>query len=277
MGRVFEQFSDMLDMAPHGPDVWVGESADYPWGRVYGGQVAAQGFWAASRTVDPAFHPHSLHAYFIRGGDSDEPIRYEVDRIRDGRSFATRRVVARQSGGAILNLAASFHVREEAPDATRITMPEGLPEPESLTSEPAWSGLLDHRDVPDTDDWARSWLKVAGPLGADPVVHLVAHVYASDDIPTEAVQLAHPRGRPRVETEYETMYMGASLDHAVWFHRFAPADEWTLHEVRSPGVAGSRGLAFGEIWSREGIHVASVAQEVLLRERGPSPRPGGGG
>jgi acyl-CoA thioesterase-2 len=278
VGRVFAHFADMLAMAPHGPDVWVGESADYPWGRVYGGQVAAQGFWAATHTVDPRFRPHSLHVYFIRGGDSDEPIRYEVDRIRDGRSFATRRVVARQSGGAILNLSASFHVAEDAPDVTRIALPAGLPEPESLDSEPAWSRLLDHRDVPDSDEWARAWLKVEGPLGDDPVVHLAAHVYASDDIPMEAVVLAHPLGpRPSGGPDHDNPYMAASLDHAVWFHRFAPADEWTLHEARSPGVAGGRGISFGEIWSRDGIHVASVAQEVVLRVRRPSPESGGGG
>lgn len=268
----------MLDMAPHGPDVWVGESAEYPWGRVYGGQVAAQGLWAASRTVDDRFLPHSLHAYFIRGGESDEPIRYEVDRIRDGRSFVTRRVVARQSSGAISNLSASFHVVEDAENATRIEMPAGLPRPESLARAHAWTTLLDHRDVPDIGDRARSWLKVAGPLGDDPVVHLAAHVYASDDLPTEAVELAHPLGRVDVGGgEVESPYMGASLDHAVWFHRFAPADQWMLHEARSPGVAGSRGMAFGEIWSHDGVHVASVAQEVLLRTRRLSPGSGGDG
>ena len=105
----FDTFREMMHLEPHGPDVFVGESWRYPWGRVYGGQVVAQALSAAAETVDPDYLPHSLHAYFIRGGTSDEPIRYEVDRIRNGRSFTTRRVVARQSNGAILNLSASFH------------------------------------------------------------------------------------------------------------------------------------------------------------------------
>jgi len=257
----------MFEMAPHGPDVWVGESAEYPWGRVYGGQVAAQGLWAAAQTVGAGYRAHSLHAYFIRGGDSKEPIRFEVDRIRDGRSFVTRRVVARQSGGAILNLSASFQAAEEAADETAITMPEGVTPPEDLTSN-NWGGLIERRPVERSLELARTWLRVKGPIGDDPQLHLLAHAYASDDIPTEAVELTHPIGRPGFDGGIgdEYPYMGASLDHSVWFHRDAPADEWVLHDMRSVGVYGSRGLALGEIWTRDGLHVATMVQEVLLRE-----------
>ena len=267
MAADFEAFSDMFDMASHGPDVWVGESAEYPWGRVYGGQVAAQGLWAAAQTVSAGYSPHSLHTYFVRGGDSNEPIRFEVDRIRDGRSFITRRVLARQSNGPILNLSASFHVSEDAADQTAISMPEGVTRPEDLPSND-WGGLIERRPVERELKRARTWLKVRGPIGDDPVMHILAHAYASDDIPTEAVELSHPLGRPEFHGSPadDYPYMGASLDHAVWFHRDAPADEWLLHDMRSAGVYGSRGLAMGEIWTRDGVHVASMVQEVLLRE-----------
>ena len=265
------RFSDLFDMAAHGPDVWVAGSARYPWGRVYGGQVAAQGLWAAAQTVPADHAPHSLHAYFIRGGDSDEPIRFEVDRIRDGRSFVTRRVVARQSSGAILNLSASFHIREDAPDVTAIERPADVSPPAAL--EPLnWGPFLERRPVAREEERARAWVRVPGPLGDDPLIHVLAHVYASDDMPTEAVELVHPRGRPPHSgfEENEHPYMGASLDHTVWFHRQARADEWCLHDMRSSGVYSSRGLAFGEIWSADGVHVASIAQEVLLREARPA-------
>ncbi len=267
MAVEFVSFADMFDMASHGPDTWVGESAEYPWGRVYGGQVAAQGLWAAAQTVDPRFRPHSMHAYFIRGGDSKEPIRFEVDRIRDGRSFITRRVVARQSGGAILNLSASFQAPEEAADETAISMPDGVTPPEDLPNND-WGGLIQRRPVESDLRRARTWLRVKGPIGDDSLMHILAHAYASDDIPTEAVELTHPVGRPGFngESTVDYPYMGASLDHSVWFHRDAPADEWVLHDMRSVGVYGARGLALGEIWTRGGVHVATMVQEVLLRE-----------
>lgn len=265
-------FVDLFDMAAHGPDVWVASSARYPWGRVYGGQVAAQGLWAAAQTVAPEFAPHSLHAYFIRGGDSDEPIRFEVDRIRDGRSFVTRRVVARQSSGAILNLSASFHVREDAPDVTAAPRPLDVVSADQL-SPADWSALLQRRPVDRREERAGAWLRVAGPVPDEPLMHVLGHVFASDDILMEAVELVHPIGRSEQHDgdDYEHPFMGASLDHTVWFHRSARADEWCLHDTRSSGVYGSRGLAFGEIWSADGIHVATIAQEVLLRE----VRPGG--
>lgn len=264
------RFPELFDMAGHGPDVWVGASARYPWGRVYGGQVAAQGLWAAAQTVADDYVPHSLHAYFIRGGDSDQPIRFEVDRIRDGRSFVTRRVVARQSSGAILNLSASFHRPEEAADVASMPMPASVESPDELESVD-WSPLLQRRPVPRHHRLARSWLRVPD-VGDDPLMHVVAHAFASDDVATEAVALVHPVEWPEFEGEFDAdhPFMSASLDHTVWFHRPAPADEWCLHDFRSSGVYGSRGISFGEIWTRDGVHVASVAQEVLLREIRPN-------
>jgi acyl-CoA thioesterase-2 len=261
-------FTDLFAMAAQGPDVWVGASAAYPWGRVYGGQVAAQGLWAAAQTVDPEYRAHSLHCYFIRGGDSGEPIRYEVDRIRDGRSFETRRVVARQSNGAILNLSASFQRDEEGADTTVPEAVTGVSAPDDLPARD-WGPFLHRRDLPAEGMRQRTWLRVAGPLGADPMMHVIGHAYTSDDIPMAAVELAHPLGQPEWDPEAddgEYQYMSASLDHTIWFHRAAPADDWVLHDFRGIGVYGGRGLAIGEMWTRDGVHVATVAQEVLLRE-----------
>lgn len=269
MSSDIRRFVDLFDMAEHGPDVWVGGSARYPWGRVYGGQVAAQGLWAAAQTVPDGYLPHSLHAYFIRGGDFDQPIRFEVDRIRDGRSFVTRRVVARQSSGAILNLSASFQLHEDAPDATAISIPPDTPSPDEL-DEVNWSPLLERRPVPHDQNLARAWVRVP-ELDDDPLMHILAHAFASDDVATDAVEIVHPTGRPNFDmgAEYQHPYMGASLDHTVWFHRPARADDWCLHDMRSSGVSGARGVSFGEIWTRDGVHVASIAQEVLLRETRP--------
>ena len=141
MGVPVDDFATLMALEPHGPDVFVGTSPDYDWGRVYGGQVVAQGLWAATSTVDADHHVHSVHAYFIRGGSSDEPIRYEVDRIRNGRSFVTRRVVARQSEGAILNLACSFQAAEEQADVQESVLPDDVGEPGSGTVED-WEALV---------------------------------------------------------------------------------------------------------------------------------------
>lgn len=255
-------YADLYDMAEHGPDVWVGRSAVYPWGRVYGGQVAAQGLWAAAQTVRADVVPHSLHAYFIRGGNPDEPIRYEVDRIRDGRSFETRRVVARQSNGAILNLSASFHIQEDEADVTAIQMPD-VAGPEEGEDD-SWMSCFERRSVSGGHS-ADAWMRMTDPVGDDPLSAALAHTFLSDDMATEAVHIEHPLGRSDPDSETR-QYQGASLDHSIWFHRHEPATQWILHDVRSSGVAGARGLAFGELWTVGGVHVATIAQEVLIRE-----------
>ena len=261
-------FKSLLELEPHGPDVYVGVGPAYPWGRVYGGQVVAQALRAASATVDEDHKVHSLHAYFIRGGDFDEPIRFEVDRIRNGRSFVTRRVVARQSVGPILNLSASFQTREEQADVQECGMPEGLPAPEDLPATD-WGEILHRRMIPTRGSRSRYWLRVAGPLADDPITQSCALAYASDDVPTEAASLSHPL-QVKVSDSvgaYDATFVGASLDHAIWFHRPGRQDDWVLHDFQSHGIVGARGLSIGQLYSRDGLHLATVAQEILIRER----------
>ncbi|MFV2040072.1 MAG: acyl-CoA thioesterase [Acidimicrobiales bacterium] len=269
---VFDRFEDMMRLEPHGPDVYVGVSPAYPWGRVYGGQVVAQALKAAAATVEPAYQPHSLHGYFIRGGTSDEPIRFEVDRIRNGRSFITRRVVARQSSGAIFNLSASFHLTEGDLDIPTCTIPEGISGPDDLPAE-SWTPLMQCRRVPADQVQGRTavWIRVVGPLGDEPAVHSLALAYSSDDVPFGAAASVRPDRTP--DTEHDGTFVGASLDHALWFHRPGPADDWQLHVLEPLGYTGNRGLAMGQVFSRSGTHLASVAQEIVFRRaRTPDSR-----
>src|SRR6478736_1095834 len=166
------KLADILDLAEHGPDTYVGVGPQYPWGGLYGGQIVAQALRAATLTIDEGFVVHSLRAYFIRRGDHDEPVRYEVERLRNGRSFSTRRVVARQAIGAILNLEASFQRLEDSPDVETIAMTGGLPRPEDLETT-SWSPLFARSFVPrdlaqvragDGAGRAAAWLKVSEPL-----------------------------------------------------------------------------------------------------------------
>ncbi len=260
---------ELLDLTPHGIDTWLGVSPTYGWGRVYGGQVVAQGLRAAAHTVDPAFGVHSLHAYFIRGGVVTEPIRYEVDRVRDGRSFLTRRVVARQSGGAILTMAASFQVREDADDVAPIGMPD-VPGPGDGVDE-TWSPIFDHVRI-ELDDprpaRARSWLRIAGALPDDDgVVSACALAYLSDDVPMSSIAAADRRYPDLDGADFDSVWVAASLDHAVWFHTPARTDRWLLADMTTQRLAGSRGLATGPMFDADGHHVATVAQEGLLRVR----------
>ena len=263
-----DDFATLLALEAHGPDVFVGISPTYPWGRVYGGQVVAQALRATQATVDEDYQVHSLHAYFIRGGTSDEPIRYEVDRIRNGRSFVTRRVVARQSEGAILNLACSFQVREEQADVQESQLPDDVGEPGSGTVED-WE-MLGRRVVHQSIGRSAIWLRVLDQVGQDPNLQACALAYASDDIPMNAVQSNHPRVKATRDGSlptYEDDFVWTSLDHSIWFHRPLPPDQWLLHHHRSHGLANARGLAVGEVFAPSGVHVATVAQEVLIQER----------
>jgi acyl-CoA thioesterase-2 len=260
LGRLF-------DLESHGADTFVGIGPRYPWGGLYGGQIVAQALRAAAATVESDLQVHSLRSYFIRRGDHTEPIRFEVDRIRNGRSFSTRRVVARQAVGAILNLEASFQRPEPSIDLQTIAMPAGVPHPDSLQSDP-WSPLTDRRFVPHA--WSSSipgvgtgrtlaWVKVNAALGDDQLLHRCWLAYLSDDFPTDAVRAAteiHDEGR-----------FTASLDHTIWFHRPVRADNWHLHDFSCHNFVGGRGLAIGHVFSPEGVHVATVAQEVLMRGR----------
>ena len=256
-------FRELFEMRETDPDVWLAPNMHYPWGRVYGGQVAAQGLYAAAQTVEAAYLPHSMHVYFIRQGISDEPITYEVDRIRNGRSFVTRRVLARQAGGVMLNLSVSFQRPEDEPESLTIAMPDDVAfDPDA--PEDSFVPPMVRKSDPEAR--ARAWVRIGDEYTPSPLMEAVAHTFASDDLPTEAVMYAHPLGRPDFSApESERTYFGASLDHAVWFHDLTPASEWTLHDFRSSGVRGGRGVAQGDLWSSDGRHIATVAQEVVLR------------
>jgi len=256
----------MMQLEPHGTDVFVGVGPRYPWGGLYGGQIVAQGLRAAARTVDADYRVHSLHAYFIRRGDHEEPIRFEVDRVRNGRSFVTRQVVARQSVGAILTMSASFQRDEPGHDVQTARLPD-VPGPEAATDD-SWSPMFERRyAVRRFAEEGRSscWLTMCEPVGDDPVLQACALAYLSDDIPTDAVVGLHPERREDDGDGEDWGWMNASLDHAIWFHRPPVADEWHLHDFTSHGYLSSRGLSIGHILTESGIHVATVTQEVLLR------------
>jgi len=263
----------LFDLESHGADTFVGVGPQYPWGGLYGGQIVAQALKAAASTVDSGLAVHSLRAYFIRRGDHTEPVRYEVDRIRNGRSFATRRVVARQAVGAILNLEASFQRPEQSADVQAVLPDAEVPAPESL--EPtSWTDSFDRRWIPEGvlpadartgSGRTAAWLKVNESLGDDQLLHRCWLAYLSDDLPTDAVVRAHPLAAEPEETRWESAY-SASLDHTIWFHRPVQADQWHLYDFTCHGYVGGRGLAIGHVFTAEGMHVATVAQEVLMRD-----------
>lgn len=261
-------FVELMHLEPYGPDVYVGTSPEYPWGRVFGGQVVAQALRAAALTVDDDHHVHSLHAYFIRGGVSSEPIRYEVDRIRNGRSFVTRRVVARQSDGAIFNLSCSFQIDEDQADVQESQLPDDVGEAGSGADEDEWV-VVDRRLPVQRKGRVAAWMRVLGDCGDDRVLQCCALAFASDDLPMSAIGSSHPRITEirDSDTDYHDLFIGASLDHSIWFHRPAKADRWLLYDFRSHGLTGGRGLATGEVFSPEGVHVATVVQEGLFRQR----------
>lgn len=257
--------SSVFALEPHGPDTYLGESPPYSWGRIYGGLVVAQALWAATLTVREDHPVHSVHAYFILGGDPREPVRYEVDRLRNGRSFTTRHVTARQSGGAILTLSCSFQVDEGGPETQSGVIPE-VPAPSTLL--PVDDAGAERCDValPEGSPSSRTWVRFPYDVGDDPRLHACAFTYLSDVNPMTAIGASHPNG-PISSEEWRTKYMSASLDHAVWFHRPIRSNEWLLLDMDGHGVIASRGLATGLVYQVDGTHVATIAQEGLLRER----------
>jgi acyl-CoA thioesterase II len=273
----------ILELEERRPDVFVGQTPSTERQRIFGGQVAGQALMAASRTVPEDRPAHSLHSYFLRPGDPHEEIRYQVDRIRDGRSFTTRRVLARQTRKgedvAIFALTADFHAAEEAVAEHSLPMPD-VPAPESLpgtaeiaarhgerASEMAEFGraveqrfledpfATPEKSPPDTRSFA--WFRVAGGLPDRPAVHAAALTFVSDLTLLSA-------GYARLNGGWGD-FDGASLDHAVWFHRPVRADDWFLYETDSPAAAAGRALCLGQIWAADGTHVATVAQEGLIR------------
>jgi acyl-CoA thioesterase-2 len=281
-----DDLCDLLDLESIEVNIFRGNSPDEDRQRVFGGQVAGQALVAAARTVDDDRPVHSLHAYFLRPGDVRVPILYEVDRIRDGRSFTTRRVVAIQHGKAIFNLQASFHVQEEGleyevPLADAMWDGKLPPEPETLPDwrtrmEPyaeRFGAYLDRPRPIDTRnvDWSwderrtpqpphqRVWLRADGRLPDDPVLHECVLTYASDMTLLDTTLLPHG------SLAADEAIMMASLDHAMWFHRPFRADEWLLYVQDTPSTSGGRGMARGSIYTHDGRLAVSVVQEGLIR------------
>ncbi|WP_314177629.1 acyl-CoA thioesterase [Streptomyces winkii] len=282
-----EQLAGLLDLEQIEINIFRGRSPRENLQRVFGGQVAGQALVAAGRTTDGQRPVHSLHAYFLRPGVPGVPIVYQVERVRDGRSFTTRRVVAVQQGRTIFNLTASFHQPELGIDH-QVPMPD-VPDPESLPrladeirdrlgELPESLERMERRmafdiryverlrwdtgTLRDAEPRSGVWMRAIGSLGEDPLVHTCALTYASDMTLLDAVRIpVEPLWGPRG-------FDMASLDHAMWFHRPFRADEWFLYQQESPIATGGRGLARGQIFDREGQLIVSVMQEGLFRKLG---------
>jgi len=284
MGSALDDLLRLLELEPLEVNLFRGVSPDEDRQRVFGGQVAAQALVAAGRTVADDRPVHSLHAYFLRPGDPNAAIVYEVDRIRDGRSFTTRRVVGIQHGRAIFNLAASFQVVEQGPEHRDempvVADPETLPtfvervEPHLDRFGPDFAEWLvrerpiDSRPVelpPWLDPTPRPpsqdvWIRTNGTLSDDPLLHACVVAYASD------LTLLDTAVLPHAFDHREHEYQMASLDHAMWFHRPFRVDEWVLYHQHSPSAAGARGFAQGTIFRRDGVLAVTVVQEGLIRQ-----------
>jgi acyl-CoA thioesterase-2 len=219
-------------------------------------------------TVKPEHGVHSLHAYFILAGDLAEPVRYEVDRVRNGRSFTTRRVIARQSAGAILTLECSFQRLEDGPDTQSADMPAGVPAPATLT--PIWDAGIERCDFDrkKTDPGSMTWARFPWKLAENQALHACALAYLSDMNAMDAIVASRPGG-PAPGQAWGGEWMGVSIDHAVWFHRPVRADDWLLLDFSGHGMIRTRGLATGLVFDGTGTHVATIAQEGLLRTRKP--------
>jgi acyl-CoA thioesterase II len=284
--RSAEELVTLLDLETIDVNLFRGIQPDTRLQRVFGGQVAGQSLVAGARTVQPPLSVHSLHSYFLRPGDVAVPIVYDVERMRDGRSFSTRRVVARQHGRPIYFMTVSFQVPEEGFEHQDV-MPE-VPSPEQARD---LSDLVRERSPEHAERWltewaalelrvigdsrqgglppddlhparSRLWLRVSGRLDDAELTHRAAFTYASDM--TLLGSTLVPHGLAVTSSRVQS----ASLDHTIWFHRPFRADEWLLYDQVSPSASGGRGLAFGRVFTEDGRLVASVAQEGLIRPRG---------
>ena len=278
-----EELMALLDLEAIEDNLFRGRQPATRLQRVFGGQVAAHALVAADRTVPSQYHVHSLHSYFLRPGDTSVPIVYDVENVREGRSFATRRVIARQHGRPIFSMTLNFQIPEQGLDH-QDEMPEVAPPEDCPTLAEASPG-----SGRDTEEWQREWaaldvrfagdsrpggvvagaasatqrlwIRVDGELPDDPLLHTAAFTYASDMTLLAATLVPHGLyiGSPGVQA--------ASLDHTIWFHRPFRADEWWLYDQTSPSATGGRGLALARVFARDGRLVASVAQEGLIRVR----------
>jgi acyl-CoA thioesterase-2 len=300
-----EALLELLDLEPRGGDVFVGISHDVPYTRIFGGQVAAQALVAAGRTVDPARYVHSLHAYFLRPGDPTSPVEFHVERMRDGRGFSVRRVLAHQHGKVTFAMSTSFHLPEAAP-IVHTTLAPHVPAPDTLPAlrdlmEPHVAALppilvdvtlpVDVRPVRGLAErvvswWGDAyadhptqvaggdhpgedvaWFRAAGPMPEDPMLHVAVATYFSDLTLLDAVQRRHG------------YYVGsgdldvASLDHAMWFHRPYRADQWALYVTMSPAADRGLGFARGRMFDASGELMISITQEGLFRRPAPPGQP----
>ena len=285
MPRTAQELEALLDLERIDDNLFRGIQPETGLQRVFGGQVAAQALVAAARTMDPAYSVHSLHSYFLLPGDIEIPIVYDVESIRDGRSFGTRRVVARQHGRPIYFMTASFQVTEAGFDH-QDRMPAVRPPEEALDLaelsrarsgeasevwEKDWAALdvrylgNSHRGGVEEDPTrparAQMWIRVGDRLGDDPLTQAAAFTFASDLTLLGSTLITHG---VLIGTE---SVQAASLDHTIWFHRPFRADEWWLYDQHSPSASGARGLGLARIFSQDGRLVASVAQEGLIRPR----------
>jgi acyl-CoA thioesterase-2 len=258
-------------------DIFTASSHPMPGGRIFGGQVLGQSVVAASRTLPPDRAPHSLHGYFLRPGDVRKPLTFSVDRIHDGRSFSRRRIQAFQDGEPIFSGIASFQdedpgLEHELP-MPHVPGPEELTGPADIVTDRPEASLLIRANpievrhvgsdiylsVEEREPRQAVWTRLRRPIGDDPVLHRAALAYLTDFTIQESVLRAHgvPWATPGIRT--------ASLDHAIWWHRFGRADEWMLYVQESPSARGGRGLAQGRLYARDGRLLATVAQEIMLR------------
>lgn len=280
----------LLDLEQIDANVFRGPHPGDDGRRLFGGEVASQALRAAANTANPEHHVNSLHTYFLRPGRFGKPVVYTVDRIRDGGSFTTRRVVASQDGEAILNLDASFHKIEDGGRYQPHSPLSSVPGPETIATEPVRAPhqrLVDTRMIergPDPEEFEAGnpggtapsetpngiepfvtsrWVRTLSELPDDPVIHACAITYLADSGPVGTVRRSV--GGP-IDPRTPDM-MTASLDHCLWFHLPARADEWLLYELEPAAAAGARGLAQGRIWTADGDLAVTVTQEALLRWR----------
>jgi acyl-CoA thioesterase-2 len=260
------RLTDLLDVEQVGRDSFRGSTGEGGW-RLFGGQVASQALRAAAATVRADHHVNSLRAYYLRPGLYGPPVTFTVDRIRDGRSFTTRRVVADQGGEAILNLDASFHAQEPGPESHPPSPVPRVHPPERAAPQlrrPPWMRRrpVEMRHVDGPTPTARTvWVKAAHGLPDDPVLHACLVTYVTDMGPVGVVSAS--------VGEAPGTLMMASLDHCLWFHRPVRADDWLLYVLDAVKAGQGRGLAWGSVWTRSGDLAATVAQEVLARPRDP--------
>ncbi|MGE0501085.1 MAG: acyl-CoA thioesterase II [Rhizobiaceae bacterium] len=285
MSEAMQELLSILDLETLEHNLFRGRSPKVRWQRVFGGQVVGQALVAAQRTVDNDRHVHSLHGYFMRPGDPQIPIIYEVDRIRDGGSFTTRRVVAIQHGQAIFSLEASFQ-RDEPGFHHQAEMPRGISQPGDLPTLNELMQGVEGIPEPIRRYWARErpmelrpatlahytshdklppfqnvWLRTTGAVPDDRALQSAVLAYMSDMTLLDTSTFPHGRA------VFDQDIQAASLDHAMWFHRADPLDDWLLYAQDSPSASGARGFTRGAIFSRSGRLVASVAQEGLIRQR----------